>query len=303
MTPSGRFEEGTVRIGIAPIGWTNDDWPELGGEIPLEQCLSEMAEAGYEGCELGGKFPRDPEQLLETLRPFGLSIASGWLSAWFTEDDRIEETISAYRAHCALLKDMGASVVVICECGGSVQQGSLPVSGARPRFDDEAWSRLVDGLNRIGEIGRPQGMTNVYHPHMGTGVQSAEDVDRLMETTDPALVSLLLDTGHATFDGHDPRSLIRNHGDRIRHVHLKDVRSEIAREALLSGWSFERSVRAGVFTVPGDGDVDMKGVLEDLAAMRYKGWMVVEAEQDPRLAPPLEYAKMGREFIRSAVGL
>ena len=302
MTRS-KFETGAVRIGIAPIGWTNDDWPELGGDIPLEQCLEEMAQAGYEGCELGGKFPRDPELLHETLVPFGLSIASGWLSVWFTDENRIEETINAYRAHCALLKAMRASVVVICECGGAVQQKSLPVSAARPRFDEEAWRLLVGGLHRIGEIGRAEGMTNVYHPHMGTGVQSAEDIDRLMSATDPDLVSLLLDTGHATFDGHDPADVIRNHGPRIRHVHLKDVRSEIAREALMGGWSFEQAVRAGVFTVPGDGDVDMKGVLEDLAAVHYRGWMVVEAEQDPRLAPPLEYAKMGREFIRSASGL
>jgi len=292
-----------VRIGIAPIGWTNDDWPDLGGDIPLERCLSEMAEAGYEGCEVGGKFPRDPETLRSLLAPRGLQVASGWLSLWFTDPARRDETIAAYRDHCAFLRAMGASVVVVCECGRSVQQTPLPVSAARPRFDEAEWQRLVDGLHRIGELAREEGMTNVYHPHMGTGVQSADDVGRLMASTDPALVSLLLDTGHATFDGHDPRAIIRAHAPRIRHVHLKDVRGAVAREAIEQEWSFERAVRAGVFTVPGDGDVDMQGVVADLNAAGYSGWMVVEAEQDPHVANPLRYAAMGRVFLNQELGL
>ena len=287
-----------VRVGIAPIGWTNDDWPELGGDIPLERCLREMAEAGYEGCELGGKFPRQPDQLRKTLAPFGLEVASGWLSTWFTEPGREAETLDAYRAHCELLRAAGASVVVVAECGRSVQQSPQPVSDARPRFANGDWQRLIDGLHEIGEIARSVNMTNVYHPHMGTGIQSEEDVDRLMVSTDAALVSLLLDTGHATFDGHDPRALARRHAARIRHVHLKDVRAEVAQRARDERWSFERAVRAGVFTVPGDGDVDMRGVLGDLSAANYSGWLVVEAEQDPRVAPPLLYARKGREFLK-----
>ena len=292
-----------VQVGIAPIGWTNDDWPDLGGEIPLEQCLAEMVDAGYEGCEAGGKFPRDPERLLCILQPFGLKVASAWISLWFADASRFDETIAAYRDHCRFLRDLGASVVVVAECGRSVQQSALAVSAARPKFDDGEWQRLVDGLHAIGEIARDEGMTNVYHPHMGTGVQSAEDVDRLMAATDPALVALLLDTGHATFDGHDPRAIIRSHVSRIRHVHLKDVRGSIAREAAANGWSFEQSVRAGVFTVPGDGDVDMRGVVSDLQDAGYSGWMIVEAEQDPHVANPLQYATMGRRFLKEELGL
>lgn len=301
MTTSS--QNGQVKVGIAPIGWTNDDWPDLGGDIPLEQCLSEMAEAGYAGCEVGGKFPRNPEQLRRILHPHALQVASGWFSLWFTEAGRRDETIAAYREHCRFLRAMEASVVVVCECGRSVQQGPLPVSGARPRFDDAEWKQLVDGLHRIGKIAADEGMTNVYHSHMGTGIQSLDDIDRLMADTEPALVALLLDTGHSTFDGHDPREVIRAHAARIRHVHLKDVRGNVAREAIEQGWSFEQAVRAGVFTVPGDGDVDMQGVVEDLKEAGYSGWMVVEAEQDPHIANPLQYAKMGREFLRRAVGL
>lgn len=301
MTTSS--QNGHVKVGIAPIGWTNDDWPDLGGDIPLEQCLSEMAEAGYEGCEVGGKFPRDPEQLRPLLHPHSLQVASGWLSLWFTDPARRDETIAAYREHCRFLRAMGASVVVVCECGGSVQQGPLPVSAARPRFSEAEWQRLVDGLHRIGKIAADEGMTNVYHSHMGTGVQSIEDIDRLMAETESSLVALLLDTGHSTFDGHDPREVIRAHAARIRHVHLKDVRGDVARQAIEQEWSFEQAVRAGVFTVPGDGDVDMQGVVENLKGAGYSGWMVVEAEQDPQIANPLQYAKMGREFLRREAGL
>jgi inosose dehydratase len=300
VSVAGRLDADRVQIGIAPIGWTNDDWPELGGDIPLERCLSEMAEAGYDGCELGGKFPREAKRLRETLRPFNLAVASAWLSTWFTDASRVAETVEAYRAHCALLRDMGAEVVVVAECGRSVQQTPQAVADARPRFTEDEWRRLVDGLHRIGEIARSERMTNVYHPHMGTGIQSLDDIDRLMESTDPALVSLLLDTGHATFDGHDPRRIIEKHAARIRHVHLKDVRAGVARDARADGWSFERAVRAGVFTVPGDGDIDMGAVLSDLGEAGYAGWLVVEAEQDPRIAPPLEYARKGREFLRKA---
>jgi inosose dehydratase len=289
-------------VGIAPIGWTNDDWPELGGEIPFERCVREMAEAGYAGCELGGKFPRDPAALRAALEPLGLEVASAWISLHFTEEGRERETLAALATHADLLATMGAKVVVVCECGGSVQQKPLPVSAARPRFDAVAWRRLVDGLHRAGELARARGLDVVYHPHMGTGIQSAEEIDRLMASTAPALVSLLADSGHARFAGDDPEAILRRHASRVKHVHLKDVRDAVAERALAEGWSFERAVREGVFTVPGDGAVDMRGFLGAVAEIGYTGWLVVEAEQDPAKAPPLQYARMGREFVREVTG-
>jgi inosose dehydratase len=197
---------------------------------------------------------------------------------------------------------VGAKVVVVCECGGSVQQQPLPVSAARPRFDAAAWRRLVDGLHRAGEAAKARGLDVVYHPHMGTGIQCAEEIDNLMAATDPALVSLLADSGHASFAGDDPVAILRRHATRVKHVHLKDVRGEVAARAHAEGWSFERSVREGVFTVPGDGSVEMRGYLGAVEAIGYAGWLVVEAEQDPAKAPPLEYARMGREFVREVTG-
>jgi inosose dehydratase len=291
-----------VRIGIAPIGWTNDDWPELGGDIPFERCVLEMAAAGYAGCELGGKFPRDPAALLGALAPLGLEVASAWISLYFTEDGRERETLEAFAAHADRLAAVGAKVVVVCECGGGVQRRPLPVSSARPRFDDAAWRRLVDGLHRVGEIARARGLDVVYHPHMGTGIQTAEEIDRLMASTDVSRVSLLVDSGHASFAGDDPVAILRRHAPRVKHVHLKDVRGTVAARAIEEGWSFERAVREGVFTVPGDGSVDMRAFLGAVEIVGYSGWLVVEAEQDPAKAPPLEYARMGREFVREATG-
>jgi inosose dehydratase len=296
------WKERRVEMAIAPIGWTNDDWPGLGGEIPFEQCIREMAEAGYAGCELGGKFPREPEALRAALVPLGLRLASGWISLFFTDPEREAETLAAFADHAALLAAMGSKVVVVCECGGGVQQKSLPVSAARPRFDEGDWRRLVAGLHRIGATARDLGLRIAYHHHMGTGIQSAAEVDRLMAATDPALVSLLVDSGHFTFAGEDPVAVLRRHAARVGHVHLKDVRAEVAKTAIRAGWSFEQSVRAGVFTVPGDGDVDMRRFLDEVAKSSYDGWLVVEAEQDPAKAPPLEYAKKGREFVREVTG-
>jgi inosose dehydratase len=295
-------EERRVRIAIAPIGWTNDDWPGLGGEIPFDQCIREMSEAGYAGCELGGKFPKEPGQLRAALEPLGLELATGWISLYFTEPERGAETLAAFDAHSALLAAMGSKVVVVCECGGSVQSGPLPVSSARPRFDDGDWRRLVDGLHRIGGVAKERGLDIVYHHHMGTGIQSAAEVDRLMAATDPARVSLLVDSGHFTFAGDDPVPVLRRHAARVKHLHLKDVRAEVAAWAHRTGASFEQSVRAGVFTVPGDGDVDMRAFLRAAEEIGYEGWMVVEAEQDPAKAPPLEYARKGREFVREVTG-
>ncbi|VVC75482.1 Inosose dehydratase [Aquicella siphonis] len=292
-----------IRLAIAPIGWSNDDMPELGSHISFEQCISEMAAAGYEGCEVGHKFPRDPELLRTALSPYHLSVASAWYSLYFTEEGRRDETIQGFLAHMNFLKAMGAEVIVVCECGHSIQGKPLPVLENKPVFSAAQWQSLIDGLHHIGKYARDNGMTIVYHHHMGTGVQTEEEIDRLMLATDPALVSLLFDTGHLFFSGHAPATTLQRHGRRIRHVHLKDVRKTILIRTRDEKLSFLDAVRAGVFTVPGDGCIDYVPLFDLLDKQQYQGWWVVEAEQDPEQAVPLVYAKMAREFLRKSVGL
>jgi len=296
------FAPNSVQLSIAPIAWTNDDLPELGGHISFEQCVEEMAAAGFTGSEIGNKYPRDPDVLKPALEQRGLQISSAWFSTFFSEEGRSDETVDKYVEHMNFLKAMGARVVNVCECGHCVQMGSGHVFD-RQEYSDEQWQRVAEGLNMIGEIARENEMINAYHYHMGTMVQNLEETDRLMELTDPALVHLLVDTGHAHYAGDDPLSIVLKYGPRIRNVHLKDIRQGILDMVHSGKMSFLNSVKAGVFTVPGDGCIDFFPIFKALAEVDYQGWFVVEAEQDPDKANPLEFAKMARNFIRENTGI
>ncbi|MDN4073882.1 myo-inosose-2 dehydratase [Fictibacillus terranigra] len=297
------FENNRVKLGIAPIGWTNDDLPELGGEITFEQCISEMALSGFTGSEVGNKYPRDPEVLKKALHLRGLEIASAWFSAFLTSRP-LEENIAAFKGHRDFLHEMGAKVIVVSEQGNSIQgQMETPLFEQKPVFTESEWELLVAGLHRLGDIAAEKGMKIVYHHHMGTGVQTTDEIDRLMAETDPGKVSLLYDTGHLVFSGEDPIHVLKKHMDRIHHVHLKDVRMETAYAVREQKMSFLQAVKNGVFTVPGDGVIDFKPVFEELDKAGYNGWFVVEAEQDPSMANPFEYAVKARRYIKEQSGL
>ncbi len=292
-----------IKIGIAPIGWTNDDLPELGGEIPFEQCIREMAEAGYVGSEVGNKYPKDPSVLKKALAPYKLSIATAWYSSYFTSQDDPAPTIEGFKKHMLFLKAMGAKVVVVAECGNGIQGQDIPILEKKPTLDNAGWDKLISGLHTVGKIALENKMRIVYHHHMGTVVQSRKDVDTLMTKTDPSLVWLLADTGHMYFSGGDPVSLFHDYGKRIAHVHLKDIRAPVLEKVKKENLSFLQAVKAGVFTVPGDGAIDYKPIAKELEQMNYEGWLLVEAEQDPVKANPLKYAKMGRTYIKQVFGL
>jgi len=294
--------EKDIRLAIAPIGWTNDDMPELGGEIPFEQCISEMALAGFEGSEVGNKYPRDPEKLNKALKLRGLTICNAWFSSFLTTKP-LAEVEKDFIKQCDFLYAVGARIIGAAEQGNSIQGKPLPIFDAKPRFTDEEWKRLTEGLNHLGTIAKKKGMQLVYHHHMGTGVQTTEEIDRLMEMTDPELVGLLYDSGHLVFSGEDHLAVLHKYLKRIKHVHLKNVRFEVMEKAKKDKWSFLQAVRNGVFTVPGDGGLDFVPVFDALKSGGYKGWWVVEAEQDPAKANPLEYALIARRYIKEKAGI
>ena len=294
--------ENDIRLAIAPIGWTNDDMPELGGEIPFEQCISEMALAGFEGSEVGNKYPRDPERLNKALKLRGLTICNAWFSSFLTTKSLVEVE-KDFVQQCDFLYAVGARVIGAAEQGNSIQGKPLPIFDAKPRFTEEEWKRLTKGLNHLGALAKKKGMQLVYHHHMGTGVQTTEEIDRLMEMTDPELVGLLYDTGHLVFSGEDHLAILHKYLKRIKHVHLKNVRFEVMEKAEKEKWSFLQAVRNGVFTVPGDGGLDFVPVFDALKSGGYKGWWVVEAEQDPAKANPLEYALIARKYIKDKAGI
>jgi inosose dehydratase len=293
-----------VRIGVNPIGWTNDDLPELGGDTPLEVCLAEARQAGYAGIELGRKFPRRAAELRPILARHGLELVSGWYSGGLRTRSAKAE-MEAMAAHLELLVEMGSSVMVFAEGSGSVQGDRGARLSTRPRLPDDAWTGLGDALTEVAEHTRRHGVRLAYHHHMGTVVETEAEIDRLMAVTGAA-VALLLDTGHLTYAGADPAAVARRHGARIAHVHCKDVRPAVLAESRRRDRSFLDAVVEGVFTVPGDGGVDFAAVLGVLKQAGYAGWLVVEAEQDPAKAPPLAYARAGHAHISrlaSAAGL
>lgn len=297
------FGSSRVRFGITPTVWTNDDFIGIGEDIPFEQCVSEMALAGFEGCSVGHKFPTDARVLRAALELRGLSVTEPWASTFFTVQGMERRTLDGFEEQLAFIKDVGGETVVVAELGHAVHQQPVSLFANKPVFDDDQWRRLTQGLNRLGERAAAAGMKLCYHHHMGTGVQTRAEVDRLMTGTDPALVNLLLDTAHLRWSGDDPLDMARVYAKRIKHVHCKDVRLAIATRARDEGWTFREGIEAGVFTVPGDGDIDFRPILETLSDAGYRGWLMVEAEQDARKAHPLTYAKTARAYLREVTGL
>ena len=291
-----------VRLAIAPIGWTNDDMPELGAENTFEQCVSEMALAGFTGSEIGNKYPQDVEVLRHKLEVRGMCICNAWFSTLFTSQP-YEVTEEAFIRHRDRLYALGARVIGASEQGNSIQGKPLNIFGDKPVYTEEEWKKVTEGFNRLGRLAAEKGMKLTCHHHMGTGVQTVEEIDRFMAETDPRYVGLLFDSGHLTFAGVDPVPVLKKYIDRIQHVHLKDVRLPIRDQARREGWSFLQAVRNGVFTVPGDGDVDFAPIFDILAEHDYEGWVVVEAEQDPAKANPFEYAQKARRYIAEKTGL
>jgi inosose dehydratase len=288
-----------VRIGINPISWSNDDLPSLGGETPLEVALTEGRKIGYQGFELGNKFPREVHALRRVLSPYGLALVSGWYSGRLARRS-VEEEIAAVGPHLKLLADNGAKVMVYGEVQDSIQGAPQPLY-KRPRFFTSAqWDAYAERLTKFARHTLSHGVRVAYHHHMGAYVEAPADVDELMKRVGPE-VGLLFDSGHMTFAGGDAVEMLKRHAARVCHVHCKDVRPDVIRLARNRNWSFLESVINGAFTVPGDGAVDFPALVKVLRESGYEGWLVVEAEQDPAVAPAYQYADKGFRTLKELV--
>jgi inosose dehydratase len=280
-----------IRLGTNPIAWTNDDMPELGGDTPLETRLKEAAAAGFVGIEKGGKFPNDAATMKSMLGKYGLDLVSGWYGGEL-RNRTVEEEIAAMRPHFGLLKACGSKVVVWAETAGTVQARRDVAVADRPIMREEEWPGYLERIGKLADWMAANGVRMAFHHHMGTVIEKAHEIDRLMEGTPPS-VGLLFDTGHLTFAGEEPAVTARKWAKRINHVHTKDVRPDVLKRANAERWSFLDAVLAGVYTVPGDGCVDFVAALQPIADAGYSGWVICEAEQDPKKAHPLTYAKKG----------
>lgn len=296
------LDKNKVKLGIAPIAWTNDDMPDLGAENTFEQCISEMALAGFTGCEVGNKYPKDTAVLKKALDLRGMQICNAWFSTFLTTKP-YEETEKEFIKHITFLKEMGAKVVGVSEQGHSIQGTDLSIFDDKYVMNDEEWDMLCTGLNKLGKVAKDMGITLTFHHHMGTVVQTAAEIDRLMENTDPELFNLLFDSGHLAYCGEDYMYILKKYINRIKHVHLKDIRPEVIADVKAKGESFLQGVRKGTFTVPGDGAIDFAPIFDTLAENGYEGYVLVEAEQDPAVANPFEYALKARKYIAEKAGL
>ena len=289
----------SIRFGVSPIAWVNDDMPELGGDTPLSTILADARDVGFAGVELGGKFPRDPTALRPLLASYGLDLIGGWYSGELLVRD-VEAEIAAAQDHLALLKAMGASVFVHAETSNAIHGRRGTALSRTPRLDAAGWKAFGARTTGFADYIEGQGLRFAYHHHLGTVVEGPGDLDAFLRATGAA-VGLTLDTGHAALGGIDSIGVIRAHPDRIAHVHCKDIRAEVFEGLRARDASFLEGVLAGMFTVPGDGSLDYGAVMRALADIGYGGWIVVEAEQDPARAAPRQYAALGlRTLAREA---
>jgi inosose dehydratase len=289
------------QLGAHPINWVGEDVKEHGADTTYEQILDEMQKLGLKGTEMGRKYPTDLDVLKRELTQRGLQLVSQWKSVLFSDPAYREAELEGYRAHVRFLKEMGSTVISTCEVGGSLHFDPRRTPNEKEvlRLDEEGWKHLAEGLNAAGAIAKEHGLKLTYHHHGGTVVERPEEIDRLMELTDPNLVYLLYDTGHAYYGGADPLELLRKHYDRIAYVHLKDVRKRVLEEARAEQADFITCIRKGVFTVPGTGDLDFKPIIGEFIARGYSGWAMLEGEQDPAVSPAYEFASIAISYLES----
>ena len=287
----------SIRFGVSPIAWINDDMPELGGDTSLVSMLQDIQDVGFSGVELGGKFPRDPQTLRALLSAYNLDLVGGWYSSNLLTRSA-EAEIEALREHLDLLQALGSSVFVIAETSNAIHgRRDTPLTHS-PVLDDEQWKGFGERLTAVADFIDGQGLRFAYHYHLGTAVETEEELQRYMSVTGDK-AGLTVDTGHAALGGIDALRILQSAPERVAHVHCKDIRREIFEDITTSGRSFLDGVLEGMFTVPGDGDLDFDRVFEALAALQYSGWVILEAEQDPSIADPRAYAQLGLDTLRA----
>jgi inosose dehydratase len=291
------------KLGIHPINWVGEDVKEHGANTTYEQILDDIHALGLTGTEMGRKYPTDIAVLKQELDKRGIRLVSQWKSVLFSDPAYRDEELKAYRKHVEFLKEMGSTVISTAEVGGSLHfdPRRSPNEKEVLRLDEAGWQSLAEGLNLAGAIAQEYGLKLTYHHHGGTVVESPEEIDKLMELTDPSLVHLLFDTGHAYYGGADPLTVLRKHEKRIAYIHLKDIRQAVLDEARAEQVDFVTCIRKGVFTVPGDGCIDFAPIFEELLSQGYSGWAMLEGEQDPAAHNPYEYAKQALQHIESLI--
>ena len=292
---SGYDVNKNIKLGICPIGWRNDDIPSIGAENTFPQLLSDAALAGFKGVEMGGFFP-GPDEINYERKLRHIEIAGQWFSSFIIRDG-IEKAAADFEEHCKKLQALGAHIATVSEQTYSIQQTGKNIFKDKPYFTDEEWEKVCAGLNKYGEIAKKYDVKVAYHHHLGTGIQTLAETKRLMDNTDPDKVGLVFDTGHAYVSEGDVMPMLNEFVDRVVHVHFKDVRKNKEDDSRKKGLSFQDSFMNDMFTIPGDGSIDFRPVFKTLADHKYTGWIMVEAEQDPKKHNPFEMALKAHKYM------
>jgi inosose dehydratase len=286
-----------AKLGIAPIAWWNDDLAELSDDVSLEECLRQASVAGFTGMETGRRFPMNMEELGPILARFGISICGGWFSGRLLDGD-IEREKDRVRAQMDFFIAAKAPCIVYGETARSIQGVRSAPLDTKPKLSEEEIKAYGRKMTDFAEWCAGQRMPISYHHHMAAAIETEAELDLLLANSGEAL-PLLFDAGHMAFAGGNVLRVIDKHHSRISHVHTKDVRGSVIDKLDRKQESFLDAVVKGAFTVPGDGSLDFAAIIDRLASYGYEGWFVVEAEQDPKISPPLEMARKGHaELMR-----
>jgi inosose dehydratase len=297
-----------MRVGNAPVSWGIFEVAGLSADLPYPKVMDEIASAGYEGTELGpwGYYPTDAVRLREELRKRGLALASAFCPVDLTDRAHHPAATAEVLRVADLLQALGTSEVILADPQRPDRALVAGRAGPRDELSPAQWQALSAGLNEIGARLADRGMRAVFHHHVATYVETAAEIDRLLETAQPELMGLCLDTGHAAFGGADPVEILRRWGDRVRYVHLKDVDPSSLTRAREDQLDYETGVRRGVFCPLGQGMVDFAGVFGLLQRHRYDGWLIVEQDvivddgtgTGAATSPPSETARQSLEFVK-----
>lgn len=289
-----------IQLGIAPIGWSNDDMPDLGKENTFEQCISEAALSGYEGTEIGGKFPASVNKLKKHLVVRNLKVASKWFGSYLCTQ-KYGEVEKEFEKELKILKELGSKRINVCEMSYCLFDTEKSMFSEKAYLTDDEWNKLTDGLNKLGALANQYDISLCYHHHMATVIESIDQTKRLLDSTDSDKVSLCYDTGHFAFAGEDPLKAAELFKDRTKHIHLKDIRKNKMDQAMKDNFWFRKAVLENCFTIPGDGFINFKDILQEFSDNNYEGWVVVEAEQDPQTHNPFKVAKRSYKYVTNII--
>jgi inosose dehydratase len=295
-----------IRVANAPCSWGVLEFELNGARLGYAQVLDEMRDSGYAGTELGdwGFMPNDPSFLRSELAARDLEMVAAFVPVDFSNPSHHTAGTEAALRTAELLAAVQGSAPVLVLADANAKRPTRTQNAGRIQpehgLSAEQWDAFAAGVEQVAAAVRERtGLRSAFHHHCAGFVETPQEIDHLLQRTDPDLVGLCFDTGHSRFGGGDPLQLLTDYGTRVRHVHLKDHDPSVAARARQEQWDYFASLSQGVFCELGHGDVDFASIRRVLEELDYRGWVVAEQDRLPGMSSPLESARANREYLRS----